>query len=291
MAQFKKVFAAIDSSTKSNDVLKRSIWLAKEEGADLIVMHVVEIPWFEMPIDVWGKKPPIDEEALRKKIEAKISKLNEEAKVKFFIQIKRGVPSEEVIFEAKREQADIIVIGNRGETKISEFILGSTAEKITQKSHIPVLIVKTECQKPYKNILIPTDLSKTSEKSISLTKTLFASSNIEILYAHEVFGDFMLDFYSLSEDESKIYKDKVRVFAKEQFNKFLKSQNFKNGTLIEGSPTMKSALIEYINNKACDLVVLGSEGLRDMGSIILGSTSSFIMREAKCDILVYVIET
>lgn len=52
-----------------------------------------------------------------------------------------GDPRRAIVEEAKREQADLIVIGKRGRNRIQEFLLGSTAEAIARDAHCPVLVV------------------------------------------------------------------------------------------------------------------------------------------------------
>ncbi|MDZ7852411.1 MAG: universal stress protein [Halomonas sp.] len=52
-----------------------------------------------------------------------------------------GDPRRAIIEEAKREHADLIVIGKRGRNRIQEFLLGSTAEAIARGAHCPVLVV------------------------------------------------------------------------------------------------------------------------------------------------------
>lgn len=55
-----------------------------------------------------------------------------------------GDPRRAIIEEAKREHADLIVIGKRGRNRIQEFLLGSTAEAIARDAHCPVLLVPKE---------------------------------------------------------------------------------------------------------------------------------------------------
>lgn len=55
-----------------------------------------------------------------------------------------GDPRRAIVDEAKKEQADLIVIGKRGRNRIQEFLLGSAAEGIARGAHCPVLIVPKE---------------------------------------------------------------------------------------------------------------------------------------------------
>ena len=52
-----------------------------------------------------------------------------------------GDPRRAIVIEAKREGADLIVIGKRGRNHIQEFLLGSTAEAIARYALCPVLVV------------------------------------------------------------------------------------------------------------------------------------------------------
>lgn len=52
-----------------------------------------------------------------------------------------GDPRRAISEEARREHADLIVIGKRGRNRIQEFLLGSTAEEIARGAHCPVLLV------------------------------------------------------------------------------------------------------------------------------------------------------
>ncbi|MFN3580474.1 MAG: universal stress protein [Pseudomonas sp.] len=55
-----------------------------------------------------------------------------------------GDPRHAIVTEAKKQSADLIVIGKRGRNRIHEFLLGSTAETIARDAHCPVLIVPSK---------------------------------------------------------------------------------------------------------------------------------------------------
>lgn len=52
-----------------------------------------------------------------------------------------GDPRHVIVEEARREHADLIVIGKRGHNRIQALLLGSTAEAIARDAHCPVLVV------------------------------------------------------------------------------------------------------------------------------------------------------
>ena len=67
---------------------------------------------------------------------------NTSASVKFETLIKFGSPAQSIISLAKDETFNLIVVGSRGLSGLSEFLLGSVSNKISHAATIPVLIVK-----------------------------------------------------------------------------------------------------------------------------------------------------
>lgn len=57
------------------------------------------------------------------------------------MRVIEGLPFRVILDEAKRVNADLIVMGSHGRTALSEFFMGSVAHKVTSKASIPVLIV------------------------------------------------------------------------------------------------------------------------------------------------------
>jgi nucleotide-binding universal stress UspA family protein len=57
------------------------------------------------------------------------------------VRVLAGNPAEVILKQAKKEHADVIVMGSHGHTAFGEMLLGSVAHKVTQRSEIPVLLV------------------------------------------------------------------------------------------------------------------------------------------------------
>ncbi|HEX7008111.1 MAG TPA: universal stress protein [Alphaproteobacteria bacterium] len=53
-----------------------------------------------------------------------------------------GDPAEAILKRARREKADLVVVGSRGLGTIRELVLGSVSHKVTQLAKMPCLIVK-----------------------------------------------------------------------------------------------------------------------------------------------------
>lgn len=53
-----------------------------------------------------------------------------------------GDPADSILAAAKREKADLIVLGTRGYGELKGLLLGSVSHKVTARAHCPVLTVK-----------------------------------------------------------------------------------------------------------------------------------------------------
>lgn len=61
--------------------------------------------------------------------------------------IVQGYPADAILQVAKEEKVDMVVVGSHGHRGVEEVLLGSVAEKIIRKSHVPVLVVRPCCCK------------------------------------------------------------------------------------------------------------------------------------------------
>lgn len=282
MKVLNNIIAAIDTSAMSDEVLKRAISLAQKEGAQITVLHSINIPLFEK---LFGNVN--GEEEIRKKIEAKMDLLNAEAKVEYFVMLTRGDPADVIVYESDRLQSDLIIIGAHGKESIGDTFFGSTVRKVVQKSHLPVLIIKTPVTGHYGNILALTDLTEASEKSIRFAKELFGGSEIKLAYAFPQVSDLAVDFYNLGELKES-YRQKIKAIEKHDAEKFQKRVGIDNLEIIESFSSVSEALLETAEKHRSDLVILGAHGVKVSDTVLYASTASYLMTSVPSDVLIYV---
>jgi len=288
MKKLKRIIVGIDIFAKSNNVLKRAFMLAKENGAELFIVHAVQTPWLSIPSYFGGKEIAVDTKGIEKKIEKKIKALQKDTKVPYSILVKEGSADEILLYESKLLKADMLMLeGNR---KGKKNFLGTTAEKVAHQSHLPVLLVKNSVKEPYQNILAPTDFNTQSKQSILFAKNIFTDAKIKAIHTYEAFyasGIYTADSYTLEGLDLQQYNKAVRISAQNDLKKFIKDLDIKKGGIINGEFNSKESLLKYINKGSFDLVVIGSRGTAGFKAL-LGSVASSILRGASTDVLVYV---
>jgi len=146
MSAYKRILAAVDGSPTSNKGLREALRLAKREGARLFVVNVVnDFPAFAAiegpaPFDLvpmlreGGKRILARAEATARKAGVKPAMLMRE--------IVGGRAADAIVREAKKQRADVIVLGTHGRRGVRRMVMGSDAEQVVRTSPVPVLLVR-----------------------------------------------------------------------------------------------------------------------------------------------------
>lgn len=141
-----KIFVPIDGSEAAWNALEYARRLGEKFDSEITVVHVIQ-PHYTLPtVALHGEIPFLSVNI--EEIEATGYKLIELAKEKLSTypkvetQLELGHPAERILALVKADPYDLIVIGSRGLSGLSEFFLGSISTTVSQQSPIPVLIIK-----------------------------------------------------------------------------------------------------------------------------------------------------
>lgn len=285
MKKLKRIVVGIDVFGTSNNVLKRAFMLAKENKAQLFVVHAVHIPWLDMPNYFNADEISIDKSGIKKKIEKKIKRLNTDGKITCSISVKEGDADDVILYAAESHKADMIIIGAHSKSKDRKRLLGTTAQKVAHQSHLPVLIVKKSVKGDYQNILAPTDFAIQSKQSVLFAKNIFPKAKISAIHASETI--YMEGPYTVVGYDFSHYNEVAKVCAKKNMKDFIKDVSAETGKVIDGKLDNKKVILQYIEQNSFDLVVIGSQGTAGIQAL-LGSVATYILNTSPCDVLVYV---
>jgi nucleotide-binding universal stress UspA family protein len=145
-----KILVPTDGSKAAQKAAMYAVDLAKQLKASIIALSVIDqrsiIAQTVSALETARHTIEPVEDYLREAAEGytgEIKKLCDKAGVSSKISIKTGHPVEEIVKEAKRSKANLIVMGSHGRSALSATILGSVSFGIIHKdTSIPVLIVK-----------------------------------------------------------------------------------------------------------------------------------------------------
>jgi len=146
MIKIEKILFPTDFSEHSKHAFTYALSFAREYGAQLHMLHVVEdvqylanAYMFDVPM-----MPSFTdmEENRQKEMEEFIEREVTDASIKIEKSIRHGRPFLEIIQAAKDESVDLIVIATHGRGGLEHALFGSTAEKVVRKAPCPVLSIR-----------------------------------------------------------------------------------------------------------------------------------------------------
>ena len=138
---YKKILVAIDGSANALYSLDQAVGLANGFGKDveMTVFHVTHIDISEYTVQLGIDRLRREEgEAVLAAAQPYLDK----AKFRHESVVIPGDPAQEIYERAKAGGYDLIVMGNRGRSLVTELLLGSVSHKVLQQAHCPVLIVR-----------------------------------------------------------------------------------------------------------------------------------------------------
>lgn len=150
---FHRVVACVDYSDSSREALEQAAVVAKQEGADLHVIHAYFPIWMH-PTDVVYDLSPVHDVEFQERERANMARQLE----KFTQPVREahpGLPVTHAVLERQSvayaiadylrdHEADLAVVGSRGRSALTKFLLGTTAERIIHDSPCSVLAIRPE---------------------------------------------------------------------------------------------------------------------------------------------------
>jgi nucleotide-binding universal stress UspA family protein len=141
--KLQKILVPVDFSDCSKKALQYAVPFAKQFGAELLLLHVVE------PYPLVPEMAPYDFENIHdSRDDLKALQKTIPEVIHSTAELRRGTPHLEITAAARDLGADLIIISTHGRKGLSHKIFGSTTEKVVRYAHCPVLIVR-ECERDF----------------------------------------------------------------------------------------------------------------------------------------------
>jgi len=153
--KIKRILAACDLSAYTGDVLDTAIGLADSLDAGLLVVNVINqrdmdsmqealekiaFGYENVPISLAQHRADMEGERLQSLREAVQRAGGADRKCDYLIKI--GDPFQVIVEVIEQEQADLVVIGTKGRSNLSDVLHGSTAERLFRRCLVPLLSVR-----------------------------------------------------------------------------------------------------------------------------------------------------
>ena len=139
----RRLLVALDGSKRAPLVLEAAAQLAQLSGARLVLFRAIGIP-LELPREVLVMQEVRLEEVLTKAAREELTELARAVRPELIERISTeiGTSWDAIVREARKLEADMIVIGSHGYGGLDR-LLGTTAAKVVNHADRNVLIVRT----------------------------------------------------------------------------------------------------------------------------------------------------
>ena len=163
---YKKILAAMDNSPMGKTVFERALSLAKASQADLMLLHVLsgeeensplpipalagEIYWApgaEIDLERWQEQWASYESECLETLQARAAKANQAEVNTEFRQV-AGSAGRTICQLARTWGTDLIILGNRGRSGLTELVLGSVSNYVLHHASCSVLVLKSGSLNP-----------------------------------------------------------------------------------------------------------------------------------------------
>ncbi len=143
------ILVPTDGSSTSEVAVDNAVDIAEKYGATLHTLYVVDVDATSYGLGTeqvdrirqghLDEMPEVKEDA--EEATGYVADAAERAGVAFEEHIRVGEPARAIRKFVEDENIDLVVMGSHGRSGLSRVILGSVAEKVLRRTHLPVLVV------------------------------------------------------------------------------------------------------------------------------------------------------
>ncbi|HUI06007.1 MAG TPA: universal stress protein [Verrucomicrobiae bacterium] len=276
---YKRILLCTDGSPNAEVAADYAIWFAKRLGARLQILYIIDIrllegPWMSDLSGALGAQPYAA-------LAPKLQQLQNEKAATILAAAAQRCRDANVACETAHEtgslvhvmltyekRADLVVLGKRGEhAPWLDDMLGSSVERMVRASIKPCLVTPEKFE-PVKRMLIAYDGSTESNKALHAGIDLAPALGTEVTLITACQGE-------TEEGASKILNEAVQLAQAHK----LKPQ----AQLVRGNA--ETEILAHCEKTAATLIVMGAYGHTRIRELILGSTTSHVLRKARVPVL------
>lgn len=141
-----KILAATDGSEAAIRGVQYAAYLATTLNCKVTLIHVVELSSLTMSVAITGEESRRKFEEELRESGRSIIRLSQkplaDAGIAANYEVMEGRPADVICNYAKEGNFDLIIVGNRGQGKVSKLLLGSVSNEVVQSAPCPVLVIR-----------------------------------------------------------------------------------------------------------------------------------------------------
>lgn len=276
MTKLTSILVATDLSVRSDRAVRRAAQIARDHGAALTVLTVLDDA---MPLEI------ID--TLHAKARVTLDRLGTTAceGVNVTIKAEPGDPSANII-RACTDDVDLLVVGTHRQRPFLDAVRETTMPTHVRRIATPVLLVTHQVDHPYSKILSACDFSPACSGALRMAHKIAPSANIHPVHALHIPYSGMLSQTKAAADAIEAsFRQEAECTAREWMRRDdLPTEQLEPLEILAGVPY--PILRRKVETGNVDLIAVGAHGRVGAARSLLGSLATDLMREPLCDVLI-----
>jgi nucleotide-binding universal stress UspA family protein len=276
-----RVLCATDLLQRSDRAVSRADAIARELGAQLLLLHVVDGAGSAHASEGRNARA----RAVLNAHARKLARSGNGAQV----SVRTGRPHQTIADVAIKWDADLIVLGPY-RRRFGDSFRGTTAERVIRMADRPVLVVNRDSAGPYEHVLLAADRSRMSIGIAHVTKELglLEGARASVVHALQHTRGATPYLAGVGESELGKYQQSLRELASDEIDTLLESAGLSSARVSvfsqESSPFR--AIEQVASHIGSDLVVVGTSRFPLFKRVFIGSVSNEVLRGIEHDVLV-----
>jgi nucleotide-binding universal stress UspA family protein len=274
----KRVLCATDLSPWSQRAVGRAALLANRLDAQLLLLHVIETDQI------------IDQSLhAREQIAQQLRSTGLSAAHEPSIELRAGAYIQTIAAVAKETHADLIVLGSQRRKPLAPLI-GTTAERITELSGRPVLIVNLDPREPYGAVLMAAELSDAFIRVVRFAALLrfLDAESVSVVHGFESPYRGPLCAEGFDTGAATRYMEEWERAAGASLRRKLDAAGVESSRfrLVFQQSRPIRAVQRVVRSIQPDLLIVGTKERSMLSRVMRGSVANDVLRRIECDILV-----
>ena len=278
----KKIMMATDFSERSDRALRRVVLLARQFGAGVELIHVVDDDQPRRIVDAEraGAEDLLQEMAATLR---RVDGLDCRARVIL------AAPFAGICSAVREAGPDLLVIGPHRRQALRDVFVGTTAERTIRAVSCPTLMANATPAGSYRHILQTTDLSAGSRDALRRFAALGIGQRARnsLLHVGDAPALGLAFGYSLPKEDQEQYLADERGVAARVLSDFVASAELDRVEPLLRHETTPPAqeILKAAEEQKADLIVVATRGRSRLSRHVLGSVTEQVLRTSTMDVL------
>lgn len=278
-----RIMLATDFSERSDRALRRAVILARQHGAALEIVHVVDD---DRPRRI------VDHEVgdAHQLLGALARTLKDMDGVVCTTEVLLDDPFAGIVKAAAKSSPDLLVIGPHRRQILRDAFIGTTAERTIRAVHCPILMANGPPVGPWRNVLMTTDLSEQAGNALTrfFAARIAGDATRSLLYVFDAPALRIAMSDSMSKEGQRDYLEDLSREARQELAQFVGRVGIGQAERIvrHEEATVAGEILKTAGEVNADLIVVSTQGKGAISRMVLGSVALQVLKDAHCDVLV-----